>query len=177
MKIEKSRPSAAKSAPRGFYELAKAHVDGQSGEWCVIERKNPAQAQQWRAWIAYFAWRDDQTVPRGHKATTFRGLEKLTVPSEWPLGFDANALPAPLPEPREEMPSPERRRQLAEMLRQLVAGLAMPGPPRARPFSLPVAEEKPLFADRPQVSTPDLAKYLRDMTAALESDEAFDKQA
>ena len=48
--------------------------------------------------------------------------------------------------------------------------------PRPRPFTLPVAEEKPLFADRP-VSTPDLAKYLRDMTAAVESDEAYDKQA
>jgi hypothetical protein len=49
--------------------------------------------------------------------------------------------------------------------------------PRPKPFTLPVvAEEKPLFADRP-VSTPDLAKYLRDMTAAVESDEAYDKQA
>jgi hypothetical protein len=96
----KQRPPdgrAAKTGPPGFYELAKAHVAAHGGEWFVADKhKTP---QQWRAWIAYFAWLDDQTTPRGRKAPTFGTLEKLTVPTEWPIGFDASAPPAPLPEP------------------------------------------------------------------------------
>ena len=56
---------------------------------------------------------------------TFSKLEKLTAPTEWPAEFDASALPPPTPEPREEMPSPERRKQLAAMLRAIVADMAL----------------------------------------------------
>jgi hypothetical protein len=114
----------------GFYELAKAHVANHGGEWFVVDRTNAEQRQQWRAWIGYAAWLDDQTWPRGHKAATWRSLEKLTVPTVWPLEFDASAPPAPLPEPREELPTPERRRALAAMLRQAVAHMGMPEEPR-----------------------------------------------
>lgn len=129
MRKSKDHLTVVSAKPSGFYELAKAHVASHGGEWFVVDRTNAAQRQQWRAWIAYAAWLDDQTVPRG-KAATWRSLEKLTVPTAWPLEFDASAPPAPLPEPREELPSPERRRELAAMLRQAVAHLGMPEEPR-----------------------------------------------
>jgi hypothetical protein len=174
MKFGKSPPSAATGQPHGFFELAKAHVATHGGEWVVIERKNPAQAQQWRAWIAYFAWLDDQ-APKGRKAVVFRALERITVPAPWPLDFDASAPPAPPPEPAPPPISLERRQQLAEMLRNIAAnpslGKSRNGwknlgdlreayAARPQPFALPVGEAKPLFADKPMVATQDMAAYL-----------------
>lgn len=136
MKPDK-RAAAVSGKPSGFYELAKAHVAARGGEWFVVERDNAEQRQQWRAWIAYAAWLDDQTKPRGAKAATWRMLEKLTVPTKWPLEFDASAPPAPPPEPREELPTPERRRALAAVLRQAAAHLGMPEERRSPGFERP----------------------------------------
>lgn len=178
MRKSKNHLTVVKTEAHGFFELARAHVAGHGGEWFVVDKRQALS--QWRTWIAYFAWLDDQTTPRGHKASTFRTLEKLTVPTEWPIDFDVSAPPAQLPEPREEMPSPERRRQLAKMLLEVVAGFAPSETPRAKPkpFTAPVNEEKPLFADRPVVNTAALANYLADMRAkqdetAMKGDEAW----
>jgi hypothetical protein len=137
MKPDKRAGAVVSGKPSGFYELAKAHVAAHGGEWFIVDRESAEQRQQWRAWIAYAAWLDDQTTPRGNKAVTWRSLENLTVPTAWPLEFDASAPPAPLPEPREELPTPERRRALAAMLRQAVAHLAMPEEPRRIGFESP----------------------------------------
>ena len=137
MKPDKRAVATVSGKPSGFHELAKAHVAAHGGEWFVVDRTNAEQRQQWRAWIGYAAWRDDQTWPRGKMAVTWRSLEKLTVPTAWPIEFDASAPPAPLPEPREELPSPERRRDLAAMLRQAVAHLGMPEEPRRFGFKSP----------------------------------------
>ena len=126
----------ASGKPSGFYELAKAHVATHGGEWFVIDRKKAEQRQQWRAWIAYAAWLDDQTIPRGKKAATWRSLERITVPTAWPIDFDASAPPAPLAEPCEEPLTPERRRALAAMLRQAVAHVG-PEQPRDLGFKPP----------------------------------------
>jgi hypothetical protein len=75
--------------------------------------------------MAYFAWLDDQTWPRGHKAATFGALKQITVPTEWPLDFDASAPPAPLPDPPPPYVSLERRRELANMLRAVVADIQL----------------------------------------------------
>ena len=56
-----------------FYDLAKAHVATHGGRWFIADRRTTPQ--QWRAWMAYFAWLDDQPVPRGRKVTSFRGLD------------------------------------------------------------------------------------------------------
>jgi hypothetical protein len=119
----------------GFYERAKAHVRFAGGEWFVADKRT--NLQQWRAWIAYFAWLDGQTSPPGKNASTFRLLEKLTVPTAWPLEFDVDAPPTPLPEPREEPLTPERRRALAAALRQAVAHLGMPEERRRTDFQSP----------------------------------------
>jgi hypothetical protein len=116
--------------PGSYYELATAHIRAHGGEGIVIERDKAEQRQQWRAWIAYFAWLDDQTTPRGHKVATFQSLKKLTAPTAWPIEFDASAPPAPLPERPEQPLTPERRRALAAILRQAVAHLGMPEEPR-----------------------------------------------
>jgi hypothetical protein len=182
MKIGKSLPSGSKTEPRGFYDLAKAHVATQGGEWLVIDSKNPAQAQQRRAWLAYFAWLDEQTSPKGKKAATFRMLEKFTVPAEWPLDFDANAPPAPLPEPASPPISPERRKQLADMLRSVVAEheLREQRAPNWRDMTPAQAEDR--LAERtatyaktpPPVNTSDMAKYLEGMRQPEDLDDAID---
>jgi hypothetical protein len=162
-------PTAGKSEPRGFYELARAHVAAHGGEWFVADRhKTP---QQWRAWIAYFAWLDDQTTPRGKKAAAFGTLEKLTVPTEWPVGFDASAPPAPLATTPSPPISPERRKQLADMLRAIVAEheLKEQRAPTWRNMTAPQAEDRleRLAADYarspPTVSTQVMEKYLDGM--------------
>ena len=99
---------------------------GHGGEWVVIDRKKPAQAAQRQAWLAYGAWLDSRTVPRGKKFVTWGSLEKLTVPAEWPIDFDASAPPAPPPLDLPEPPvSRERRKQLADMLRGVVADIQL----------------------------------------------------
>jgi hypothetical protein len=127
-----SGPHASVS-PEGYYELAKAWVrengrlegDVRMG-FVAREDKTPAQ---WRAWLAYFAYLDDQTVPRGKKAPTFKSMRNgATVPTAWPLEFDLSAPPAPaweFLEQQEKLPTPERRRELANMLRSLVANFTV----------------------------------------------------
>jgi hypothetical protein len=155
-----------------FYDLAKAHVRFAGGEWFVADKRT--NLQQWRAWIAYFAWLDGQTFPAGKKAATFRLLEKLTVPTAWPLEFDVNAPPTPPLEPPQELPTPERRRALAAMLRQAVAHLGMPEEPRRigferarspgeaeaarRHFEARLPELAAEYSARPPVISPELVK-------------------
>lgn len=119
-----------------YYELAKAHIrtsgrlvgDVRVG-FVVKERETPAQ---WRAWLAYFAWLDDETVPRGRKAETFRSMRNgATVPTEWPLEFDLSAPNPPLYIPDPPV-SPARRKELADRLRGIVAGWESPGAPTYR---------------------------------------------
>jgi hypothetical protein len=172
MKFGRSPPSGATGNQRGFYELAQAHVAAHGGEWRVIDKRE--NLQQWRAWIAYFAWLDDQTVPKGRKAVTFRMLDKLTAPTAWPLEFDASAPPAPLPEPREEMPPPRRRKQLADMLRRAVADIQLQEQraPSWRNMTPAQAQDRleTLAAEyaaksKVAVTTPEMARYLDDMQA------------
>ena len=40
-----------------------------------------------------------------------------------------------------------------------------------KPFSLQLAEAKPLFADRPLANTPEMARYFDGMRAAQQEDE------
>ena len=146
--------------------------------WFVADkRKTP---QQWRAWIAYFAWLDDQTTPKGGKAATFRKLEKLTVPTEWPLEFDSTAPPAPLAEPKEE-PTRNRRRELGAMMHDLAASMAMPDAPRPTNWRdmTPaqagdrLAERSATYAAVPPTASAELMeKYLRPPQEGL--DDAVD---
>ena len=179
MKFGKPRPSMVVGEPRGFYDLAKAHVETHGGAWFVADKRQTPQ--QWRAWIAYFAWLDDQTSPRGRKAMAFRALEKLTVPSEWPLEFDASAPPAPLMEAGERPISPERRKQLADMLRAIVAEheLREQRAPQWRNMTPAQAEDRlEKLAEEyaripPAVSTQVMEKYLTDVRGEpIEFDES-----
>jgi hypothetical protein len=166
MKFGKTPPSTVAGKSHGFYDLAKAHIETHGGTWFVADKRQTPQ--QWRAWIAYFAWLDDQTSPRGRKAVTFGTLEKLTVPSEWPLEFDASAPPAPTAEPASPPISPERRKQLADMLRAIVAEheLREQRAPQWRNMTPAQAEDRleKLAADYaripPTVSTQVMEKYL-----------------
>jgi hypothetical protein len=169
MRKSKDHLTAVKTEPHGFFELAKAHVAGHGGEWFMVDKRQAPE--QWRAWIAYFAWLDDQTMPRGHKLSTFRTLEKLTVPTAWPLEFDVSAPPAP-PEPREEMPTLERRRELGARLSQLVAAWGAEPRHRGRDArdAAPAGGPKDYSRDPPpQVSTPGLANYLAEMRGGDET--------
>ena len=56
-------------------------------------------------------------------------------------------------------------------LRAALAAKEAHGPPRPKPFSLQLAEAKPLFADRPLANTPEMARYLDGMRAAQQEDE------
>jgi hypothetical protein len=149
-----------------FYDLAQAHVATHGGRWFIADRRTTPQ--QWRAWMAYFAWLDDQPVPRGRKVISLRGLDAITVPAEWPLDFDASAPPAPLPESREEPISPARRKQLADMLRGIVAHneIRDQRAPTFRDMTAPQAEARleKLAADYatapPLVATPAMQEYL-----------------
>jgi len=62
-------------------------------------------------------------------------------------------------------------------LREAMEAKRAADPARPKPFTLPVVEGKPLFADRPAVSTPDLANYLAEMRgrdeAAMTVEEAW----
>jgi hypothetical protein len=61
-------------------------------------------------------------------------------------------------------------------LREAMEARRAPDPDRPKPFTLPVVEGKPLFADPPAVSTPELAKYLGAMAAYGEpADDTFPK--
>lgn len=163
MRKSKNHLAIVTVKPHGFYELAKAHVATHGGEWFVVDKRE--MAHQWRAWIAYFAWLDDQNFPRGGKAVTFGRMDSVTVPTAWPLEFDANAPPAALPEPREALPALERRRELGEMLRQLVDKWG--AEPRHRSADVRNVPQKAAPADytcsAPLVNTAKFANYLNTM--------------
>ena len=178
MKPDKRQSVAKPSEPRGFYELAKAHVEAHGGVWFVADKHETPQ--QWRAWVAYGAWLDGQTTPRGRKAVTWGSLERLTVPSEWPLGFDANAWPQTSAGPSPPISS-ERRKQLADMLRAIVAEheLREQRAPQWRNMTTAQAEDRlEKLADEyartpPTVSTQVMEKYLTDLRGEpIEFDES-----
>jgi hypothetical protein len=107
-----------------YLDRAKAHVAAHGGKWVVINRRDPAQALQRHAWLAYFAWLDDHSTPKGHKHPAFSQFENMTLPAEWPHEFDAKAPPTPPLEKREAV-SPARRMEIADKLRALAAGLVL----------------------------------------------------
>jgi hypothetical protein len=159
----------ASVAPASYYELAKQHLRANGGKGVVVkEREAP---EQWRAWLAYFAYLDGQTVPRGKKAVTFQSLTNgATVPSEWPLEFDLSAPPAPVRAPPSPPISSERRKQLADMLRGIVADIQLREgrAPTWRNMTAAQAEGRlEKLADEytripPTVSTQVMEKYLTD---------------
>ena len=171
MRKSQDRLVAVRAEPQGFYELARAHVEGHGGTWFTIDKR--ADPQAWRAWIAYFAWLDGQTFPKGAKAGFFARLERFTAPAAWPLEFDASAPPSPLPEPPSPPVSAERRKQLAGMLRAVVADheLRQARAPTWRNMSRGQAEDRldALTADYagapPVVATPAMAAYLERLKA------------
>ena len=90
------------------------------GEKGSIQSKQSATPAQWAAWMAYF-----QAKGIKHAFAKQRGM--TTVPAEWPHQFDGQWVietPPPLSPPRTEYVSPERRKQLAAMLRGSVAASA-----------------------------------------------------
>ena len=164
-----------------YYEIAKQHLQANGGKGVVVkERETP---DQWRAWLAYFAHLDDETSPRGKKALTFRSMRNgATVPAEWPIQFDLSAPSWALVEPNEDLPSPQRRRELAAMLRAVVAGwdISADGrktrPPDVREAPSPELKAQAIAyhearlaelaeAGPPAVNTPDMASYLAGMRA------------
>jgi hypothetical protein len=164
-------------APAGDYaSLAKAHIAAHGGEGVVLygpREHGRHKPQQWRAWLAYFAYLDGRTSPRGVKFETYRRMRAITVPAEWPLEFDASAPPAPMPEPEPEGIAPARRRELAAMLRNGVDNAYLPlnerlmtrrpgeAPPAPPPFATKLTEGVDAFADRPAPTLgPGLAKIL-----------------
>jgi hypothetical protein len=149
-----------------YEKLAIAHIRAIGGEGVVLMRPGERghQPAQWRAWIAYFHQLDPQ------KGRTYQSLRQITAPTAWPLEFDLSALPAP-PYKSEERPSPERRRELADKLRALVAQIT---PMEARPptwrnmtpatAAAKLDELKDRFAsDAPMVNTREMANYLASM--------------
>jgi len=165
----------AKVAAADYARLAVGHIRAIGGQGVVLsERGQPAQ---WRAWIAYFAWLDADTAPRGHKASTYASLKQITVPTAWPLEFDESAPATPGWEfgaLEEKPPTAERRRELADMLRAVVAGVALEDAPRARNWRnmTPQTAEAKLseltdkYASAPaQVRTSEMAAYLAKIRA------------
>lgn len=113
-----------------YVKLAIAHIqtrgqmDAEGKRWgfVVREREQPAQ---WRAWIAY------ADVLSPVMGRTWRALKALTVPTPWPIEFDLSAPNPPLHIPDPPV-SPARRKELANMLRALVADWDTPGAPTWR---------------------------------------------
>ena len=79
-----------------FYERAQLMISARGGKGFVIDRENPAQRDQWRQWMAYFAALDARTVPAGKKYWSSKALSKITTPTEWPIEFDSSAPTAPV---------------------------------------------------------------------------------
>jgi hypothetical protein len=174
--MAKLKETVANHAPPGggggsYAELAIAHIRAHGGERVVLSgtREQGHKPAQWRAWIAYFAWLDGQTVPRGRKAATHASRRQITVPAEWPREFDASAPPPQSLPPSEPSAAPERRRELANMLRRVMADieLAEKRPPtfdvRWRDMTLDQAEDRLAkltadYAARPTTLSPALAR-------------------
>jgi hypothetical protein len=114
---------------QNYEERAIAFVRMNGGEGFVIraycgpkgslESKFPATPAQWGAWMEYF---DAKGIKR--KFAVAHGM--ATVPAEWPYLFDLEC-PSWVKEAPSIMPpklapvSPERRKELADMLRRVVA--------------------------------------------------------
>lgn len=147
MRLDKKNPSNSISSaggsegvkPGSWQARAIDHVRAHGGQWHVIDRNDGAQRQQWRAWMAYFAWLDGQDG--GHKAKVLAKLDRITTPTAWPLEFDASAPPAPVPEQPVPPLSLERRRELAAMLRDAVRSTS--AEPDQRPKPPPHSRDAP----------------------------------
>ena len=107
MKPDKRLSGVKPSEPRGFYDLAKAHVETHGGAWFVADKHETPQ--QWRAWVAYGAWLDGQTTPRGRKACNVGLSRKADGSVRMAAWIRRKRLAADVggcPSPREEMPRP-----------------------------------------------------------------------
>lgn len=151
-KTDKTSASSTGNAD-SYAERAIAHIRAHGGEGKVLY--GPAEkghkSQQWAAWMAYFAWTDGLTTPRGRKFEVYRRFRAITVPTEWPLEFDPNAPPAPTPLPQPPPVSPERRRQLIDRLMASVAlGPKAKAPPGLKQPRTPQeeAESRAYHSDR-----------------------------
>ena len=154
-------PPVVRDKPPGFYELAQAHVETHGGQWFVIYKH--AAPQQWRAWMAYFAWLDDQTPLDGRKAEVFDRLDAITAPTAWPVEFDASAPPTQPSPPSGSSPSPslERRRELTGMLSNIIARASLDKPRKSRWMKLD--DLRDAYTAHAPVKTPELARYLDGM--------------
>jgi len=140
MKIEKrsaatSAPSAAITAAN-YAEQAAAFarfkgagfviraLDGTHGALMTGE---PATEPQWIAWMGYFL---AKKIP--HRAALKRGL--MTVPCEWPNGFDVDWGPN---DPTAFLPRrpfvPHGRERVAALFRELMASIWRDTPARSAP--------------------------------------------
>ena len=112
--VEREGPRKGMAIADGFVIRA---YDGEQGS---IATKLAATPAQWTAWMAYFE-------AKRIKFSFARKRGMTTVPAEWPHQFDGQWVietPPPLQPPRTEYVSPERRKQLAAMLRASVAASA-----------------------------------------------------
>lgn len=148
--------------PGSWAAMMIDHARRHGGQCVVIERNNGAQRQQWRAWIAYFAWLDD--CDGGHKAAVFAKLDKITPPTAWPVEFDASAPASPPPERSPEPVTRDRRRALANGMRGIMGHVKPSGRPAPTPDArfAPTPEAGAEIADHWQ----DRLEKLRDEYAA-----------
>jgi len=147
-----------------YAALAIAHVRANGGKGVVLTAPGqPAhQPAQWRAWMAYFG------SLNANMARTYGALKQITAPTAWPLEFDLSAPASEMVRPTAGAPSPppDRRRELAQQLRETAARatLRLPpnerrtyeqrrDPPEPKPFTLPLVEGQDAFADRPLTLT------------------------
>jgi hypothetical protein len=129
----RAKEGVEREGPRKGMAIADGFViRAYEGEQGSLATKLPATPAQWTAWMAYF-----QAKGIKHAFAKQRGM--TTVPAEWPHQFDGQWVietPPPLSPPRTEYVSPERRKQLAAMLRGSVAAsapvAATPGLERSR---------------------------------------------
>ena len=150
--------------------MAMAAVAANGGEGFVVERNRTSE--QWRAWMAYFDRMELPGFDKQGRAYTinrgrvYEGMQSITVPTKWPLEFDDSA-PLPRPLRRDDMPiGPERKRELAAMLRKLGETIAAgSGKPRSADAP-PVTPEQKLaelarrYAGEPVTVGAPLARYL-----------------
>lgn len=144
--------------PANYVELAQTVIRAGAGVVLTWPGEGDHKPQQWRAWMAYFAWLDRLTAPPGHRATAWGALRHITVPAEWPLEFDDNAPPSPLPDQPPPPTGIVRRRELGNLLRRVVdvgpevSRRAAPDARDPRQPSLKLEEGVDAFADRGPVA-------------------------
>ena len=112
--------------------LAQSSGRGRDGIGFVIYAPGHpgATPAAWNAWIRYF---DD----RGIKTKFMRQYKVATVPTMWPEEFDLTAETSDRrwTDHEEKYVGPERRKELADMLRRKVNDGRLPRPPSVRNFS------------------------------------------